>query len=365
MKHVHLRLIIGFGVIALVLAGCAPTPDAASEATAREVMEQDAAMGPVSVEAVEIARDRLIGDVTANGLIRGSREVTVVSETQGIIEEVGFALGESVTEGSVIVTLDDTIQSLAVAEAREAVSTAELDLAAAERLVSSGNAPQVQLTRARATLAGARARLAQAEKARNDRTIESPIEGLVATMDSSIQAGNSITVGAPIARIVDTNELEIMLSLGEREIQYVADGAPAYVSLAAAGEAEMRGYVHSIAAGSDPATGSFPVVVRWRNTIGSRARSGLSASVRIPPVGAPVALTVPANAVREAGTERYVYVASNDGFARRRIVETGARYGDRLVVTRGVEPGDQVIVSGLGNIADGSRVAVTLRLANQ
>ncbi len=349
----------------MVLTGCTPAPDAASEATAREVMEQETAMGPASVEAVAIARERLIGDITANGLIRGSREVTIVSETQGKIAEVGYALGDSVEQGSVVVTLDDTIQELAVDEAKQALATAELDLAAAERLVSSGNAPQVQLTRARTTLAGARTRLAQAEKARDDRKIKSPIGGLIATMDNSVQTGNSITVGAPIARIVDTSELEIMLSLGEREIQYVANGAAAYISLAAAGEAEMRGYVHSIAAGSDPATGSFPVVVRWRNTIGSRARSGLSASVRIPPAGAPVALTIPANAVREAGTERFVYVASDEGVARRRLVETAGRYGDRLVVAGGVEPGDRVIVSGLGNITDGSRVAVTLRAANR
>jgi len=153
-----------------------------------------------------------------------------------------------------------------------------------------------------------------------------------------------------------------MLSLGEREIQYVASGSPAFVTIAAAGGGETRGYVHAIAAGSDPATGSFPVVVRWTNSLGSRARSGLSASVRIPPTGAPEALTVPANAIRAEGGERFVYVATDGGFARRREVTTGSRYGDRTVLTDGVQAGEHVIVSGLGGIADGTRVAATLRV---
>ena len=349
----------------VVLAGCSDSPDAASEATADDTVARADAMGPVAVEAVELSWQRLVGDISASGLIRGAHEVTVVSETQGIIEDVGFELGGRVEEDELLVELDDSIQALAVDEARAAVASAELDLQATERLVNSGNASQIQLSRARTTLAGARARLAQAEKAQNDRTIEAPISGVIASMDDTIQAGNSISPGTPVARIIDTTELEVMLSIGEREIQYVAEGADAYVSFPAAGSREIPGVVQAIAAGSDPATGSFPVVVRWENTIGEQARAGLSASVRIVPTNAPWAITVPANALQREGDERYLYVVSPDEFARRRVVQTGSRTGDRVVVRSGLEAGERVIVSGLGSITDGTRVAATLRVVTR
>ena len=368
MKSGLVRLIgrIGIAVaVAVVLAACSDSPDAASVATAEDAVARAEAMGPVAVEAVELRWERLVGDISASGLIRGAHEVTVVSATQGIIENVGFDLGGRVEEGELLVDLDDSIQALAVEEARAAVASAELDLQATERLVNSGNASQIQLSRARTTLAAARARLAQAQKAQDDRTIEAPIAGVIASMDDSIQAGNSISPGTPVARVIDTTELEVMLSVGEREIQYVAEGAAAYVSFPAAGSREIPGLVSAIAAGSDPATGSFPVVVRWENTIGDRARAGLSASVRIVPTDAPWAITVPANAIQREGEERYVYVVSPDGFARRRIVQTGPRTGDRVVVQSGIEAGERVIVSGLGSITDGTRVAATLRVATR
>ena len=357
---------IGIAVAAVVaLAACSDSPDAASVATADEAVARAEAMDPVAVEAVELRWERLVGDISASGLIRGAHEVTVVSETQGVIRSVGFDLGGRVEEGELLVDLDDSIQALALEEARAAVASAELDLQATERLVNSGNASQIQLSRARTTLAGARARLAQAQKAQDDRTIEAPIAGVIASMDDSIQAGNSISPGTPVARVIDTTELEVMLSVGEREIQYVAEGAAAFVSFPAAGSREIPGVVSAIAAGSDPATGSFPVVVRWENTIGDRARAGLSASVRILPTDAPWAITVPANAIQREGEERYVYVVSPDGFARRRIVQTGSRTGDRVVVQSGIEAGERVIVSGLGSIIDGTRVAATLRVATR
>lgn len=358
-----LRIIGLIGVAAVALVGCSDSPDAASEATADDTVARAEAMGPVAVEAEELRWERLVGDIVASGLVRGAHEVTVVSETQGVIQSVGFDLGGRVEQGDLLVDLDDSIQSLAVDEARAAVASAELDLQATERLVNSGNASQIQLSRARTTLAGARARLAQAEKAQNDRTIEAPISGVIASMDDTIQAGNSISPGTPVARVIDTTELEVMLSVGEREIRYVAVGADAYVSFPAAGNREIPGVVDAIAGGSDPTTGSFPVVVRWENTIGESARAGLSASVRIVPTEAPWAITVPANAIRREGDERYLFVVSADEFARRRIVQIGTRTGDRVVVRSGIEAGERVIVSGLGSITDGTRVAATLRVA--
>lgn len=348
-----------------VLAGCSDQPDAASEATADRSMASADAMQPMAVEAVTVRREPLVGDIVASGLIRGASEVTVISETQGAIESVGFELGDAVEAGQVMVAMDDSIQTLTVAEAREALVSAELDLATTERLVSSGNASQVQLARARSALAGARARLAQAEKAQADRTIEAPISGLVASKDASVQAGNFLNAGVPVARIVDTSELEVELSLGEREVQYVADNAPAFVSFPAAGAGELRATVRAVAAGSDPSTGSFPVVVRFANTVGRRARSGLSATVRIPPVGSPQAIVVPANSVRSEGATRYLFVASPDSFAVRRTITTGERLGDRVVVTSGVEAGERVIVSGIGSLADRQRVTVTMRVAGE
>ena len=348
----------------VLLAACGDTPDAATTATEDDFLARAAEPTAVAVEAITAGWERLVGDITASGLTRGSHEVTVVSETQGVIQDVRFTLGESVEAGGILVTFEETIERLTVEEALEGVASAELDLATAERLFETGNGSQIQVTRARSVLAGARARSAQAQKALADRTIETPIAGLVATIDASIQQGNTIGRGLPIARIVDTSELEVQLAISERELQFLEPGSPAFVSFAAGDAREIRATIHAIGAGSDPATGTFPVIVRWQNTMGNAARAGLSVTVRIPPANAPWAITVPANAVRNAGADTFLFVDA-EGVADERLVTLGDRIGDRIAVRRGLEAGETVIVTGLGQLSDGDLVASTIRVASR
>ncbi len=345
-------------VLSLFLVGCSRSPDATSAATADEWVEAAQNLDPIAVEVVTVQWNRLIGDITASGLIRGAHEVTVVTQTQGVIQDVSFTLGDAVEEGDVLVSFDDTIERLLVDEAREALASAELDVATAERLVAAGNASQLQLTKARSALAGSRARFAQAERALEDRTVEAPISGFVASVDNSIQSGNSVGHGVQVARIIDTEELEVVLSIGEREIPYLQPGADAFIRFSAAGDREISGTVHAIAAGSDPATGSFPVVVRWTNTLGGAARAGMSATVRIPPVGSPWALTVPANAVRTDGDETYLFVAEG-GVAVRKAVRIGDQTGNRVVLNAGLVEGEQVIISAVSSLGDQTPVSAT------
>lgn len=358
MKNIRIALLLVVG--AALIIGCSESPDAASEATADMAMDSTAALGPLAVEGVEATVTTLVDNVVASGLIRGEREVNLVSETQGVILDVGYELGDRVAQGQVLVSLDDSIQLLALEEARQAVESARLDVAATERLVNSGNASQSALSRARSTLAGARARLAQAEKALADRTLVAPFDGFVASKDLSIEEGNFLNVGVPVARIIAMDRLEVRLSVGEREVRYVRAGTTAYVSYPGT-DGEIEAQVAAIAAGSDPQTGSFPVIVRWDNPDSSMARAGMSVTVRIPPVGAEQQVVVPANAVLTRGSETSIFVARPDGTAERRIITAGERRGDRQAVRSGVDAGEMVIISGLRSLSNGDAVSVTER----
>ncbi len=351
------------GILVIVLGACSDSPDAASEASAPWVMERVASLPPRPVEVVAAERATLVTDIAASGMVAAAREVSLVSETQGVIETAPFELGEAVEAGQVLITLDTTIQALNVAEAREAADAAELNVTTTERLVASGSASQSQLSQTRGTLAGARARLAQAGKALADRTIIAPFDGLVASKPASVEPGNFLNAGVVVARIIDPSRMEVRLAVGEREIRYLRVGGAAFVSVPAAGGAEMRGEIAAIAAGSDPQTGSFPVIVRWSQPPDTLVRAGLSARVRIPPAGAPTELVVPAAAVIARGEERSVFVATEDGLAERRLITVGDRQGERVAIHSGVEPGEMVIVSGLRSLTEGDRVEPSVRTA--
>jgi multidrug efflux pump subunit AcrA (membrane-fusion protein) len=77
-------------------------------------------------------------------------------------------------------------------------------------------------------------------------------------------------------------------------------------------------------------------------------------------VNMPAALTVPAEAVIDTGLRKTVYVDRGGGFLEALEVKTGWRLGDRVQVTEGLVPGDQIVVDGNFLIDSESRMKAAL-----
>lgn len=70
----------------------------------------------------------------------------------------------------------------------------------------------------------------------------------------------------------------------------------------------------------------------------------------------PSAVTVPSDAVLDSGRRKTVFVDRGGGFFEPRAVETGARLGERVVITHGVEAGECVVVAGAFLVDSESRM---------
>lgn len=320
--------------------------------------------GPLAVEAVEVRRAPLVTNVTASGVIRGIREARVVSETQGIISGTDIELGQVVAAGERLVSLDSEIERLQMEQARRQLETARVELRATEQLAERGSSSQVELARVRAAASGAEAAYEQAKKRFEDRSITAPIAGRIAAKSSSVTPGNYLTPGVEVARIVDLERLEMEISVGEGEVGYLEVGAPVRVNVPACPDVEAPGAeVASIAAGTDPGTGSFAAVIRWDNTCPDRVRSGMSANATIEPQGVERVLLVPSQAVGRNADGAFVFVAA-DGVARRARVEVGRRMGARTEITAGLSEGDLVVTTATSRLRDGDEINATVREAN-
>jgi membrane fusion protein (multidrug efflux system) len=347
-------------LLTMALSACGGgRPDGESAATGNWAQESAGEAEPLAVEALEASRGTLLQTVEASGTVRGGQEVEVVAEAQGVILESAFDLGQYVEAGTVLVRTDATVAQLNVEEARGTLDSARLDLAATQRRFENGSASQAELTRARSAADGAEARYEAAVKAREDHTIRAPIDGFIAGKAENLSRGNYLNRGISVARIVDLESLRMEISLGEREVQYISEGLPAEVTIPACGPLSFAARIRSIAAGSDPRTGSFPVVIEWDNACDA-VRSGMSATVRVRPEEANPAIVVPSAVIRSDSGGDYVFVAAGETVERREIT-TGDRLGDRVQVVEGLREGDVVITSGLTAISDGSPVNATVR----
>ncbi len=68
------------------------------------------------------------------------------------------------------------------------------------------------------------------------------------------------------------------------------------------------------------------------------------------------ALVVPADAIADSGLRKTVFVDLGDGYFEPRQVDTGWRIGDLVEVTKGLMPGERIVISGTFLIDSESRM---------
>ena len=353
--------LVTLGIAIVALAACGGGGDGRSAASPDwnegEGQEQD--QPALAVEALEVSRGSLLQTVEASGTVRGVNEVSIVAEVEGPIESAALNLGDSVAPGTVLLQVESTVARLNVEEARQALESANLDLTATQRQFENGSASQAELTRARSAANGAQARYQAAMEVLDDHTIRSPLAGAIASRGQGLTPGNYLSRGTVVARIVNLNTVEMEIAVGERELTYLREGIPATVRIPACGDQPAQARVTSIAAGSDPRTGSFPVVIRWDNPC-EQLRSGMSATVTIRPSDDQPPIIVPNAAIRNDGEGDYVFVAAGNA-AERRGVEVGERLGDRVQIVSGLEVGEIILTSALSALSDGRSVEASVR----
>ena len=82
------------------------------------------------------------------------------------------------------------------------------------------------------------------------------------------------------------------------------------------------------------------------------------------PVDLPATLVVPADAIVDSGLRKTVFVDRGNGYFEPRLVETGWRIGDDVEVTKGLMPGERIVISGTFFVDSESRMKAATRTAS-
>ncbi len=331
--------------------------------------------------------------VEGHGAVTARRRITLVPQVSGVVVETPPSLqaGGSFAEGDVLLRVDDADYRLAVESARAQVARQRLNLATAEQeaqiarrewervqeeqggtvrvrpnpLVLHG--PQLEL--AQAELASAEAALAQAELNLDRCTLRAPFDGRV--VDESVDAGQYIRAGNPVATIYATDVAEVSVPLQDADLAFFdapapdgTGGAGAELAASFAGREHVwRGRVVRLSSALDERTRLVDAVVAVEDAYlpdGDRPGliDGLYVEVRIDGHALDGMLSLPRSAVR-AGDR--VWIVDAEGRLRIRDVDVVRAEGETAIVSAGLAPGDEVVVSQLDIVSDGMIVRVAGR----
>jgi multidrug efflux system membrane fusion protein len=92
--------------------------------------------------------------------------------------------------------------------------------------------------------------------------------------------------------------------------------------------------------------------------VGHRFWPGRFVNVRLVLTTIHGAVLVPASAPQMSAGGSFIYVVKQDSTAEQRAVTLGQRQGDLVVVEKGVEPGERVVINGQLGVTPGGKVLI-------
>jgi len=359
--------------MALALAACGPTGQ-----------QGPGGPPPVQVSVVTVEPKSLPASFEYTGQTLGSREVEVRARVTGILQTRNFVEGGRVTQGQSLYTIDPAPFAAAVLRAEADVAGAEARLAQAQKnaarlkpLYAENAVSQKEYDDAAsaeaigdADLKAAQARLTEARLNLRYTRVESPVTGITGRSlrsEGSLVSGpdvllTSVTQIDPIwvsFGVPDNEQLRIDSEQAAGRLQLPKDGNfEVSVKLADGTQYPVTGKLNFSDVRVSGATGTSDTRAEIANPKGV-LRSGQFVRVSLKGAVRPNAVTVPQRAVLEGPQGKYVYVVGAGNKAEPRPVQVGEWAGDDWIIQSGLKPGDKVIVDGTARIfAPGTPVQV-------
>lgn len=281
-------------------------------------------------------------------------DVRVSSDASGRVEALPFREGDAVKEGDLLARIDVAARKAALDRAKAAYELARSVHERRRKLFDRRISTQEELDYSIAELTGAEADLEQARVEYQDGFPHAPIGGRVNFLH--VDQGEFINRGDPLMDLVDIEQIEIVANVPERDVRYLRNGQNVLIRIDAIPGREFTGRIDFVAFKADPATKTFRVKVLMENPA-HEIRPGMIAKLAFLRRVISDALSVPLFAVVDRSGERLIFVAE-EGVAHARKAEIGVIEGDRVQITRGLEPGDRLIVKGQRDIEEGTRVRI-------
>ncbi|WP_321476602.1 efflux RND transporter periplasmic adaptor subunit [uncultured Paludibaculum sp.] len=173
-------------------------------------------------------------------------------------------------------------------------------------------------------------------------TLFAPISGYVMTRNAFPK--QRVMPDTELYTVVDLSRVWIMADVFENEMAQVREGMAATLTLSYGGGRKIAARVNYVQPQVDPMTRTLKVRLEAENP-GLLLKPDMFVDVDFA-VSSPRRVSVPADAVLDAGLRKTVFVDRGDGYLEPRAVETGDRIGDRIEILKGLKAGERVVTSG-------------------
>lgn len=305
-----------------------------------------------------------------SGEVRAQVESRLGFQVAGKLVQRPAEQGQRVTAGQLLALIDaKDYQLSAQAAAAQVVSAqSQRDLALAdfkrfEVLKAQNFISGAELERREAALKAADAQLNQAKAQAQAQTNQAGYARLTASQSGVItgvdaEVGQVVSAGQPVVRLAHDGPRDAVFAVPEAMALTLKVGQKMKATLVSTGQ-PLQGKVRELSASADPVTRTYSV------------KLALEASERLP-LGSTVTvqalqlqgsqagvIKLPTSALRQVGAGTAVWVLDAASMTvRSQSVQVGVVDGNEVVITSGLQPGQQVVSAGVHVLSPGQKVTI-------
>ncbi|WP_437922225.1 efflux RND transporter periplasmic adaptor subunit [Sphingobacterium sp. LRF_L2] len=318
----------------------------------------EGAAGAVSQRELKVYGKVVIGKpfsdfLSLTGSIEPDEMISLRSEISGIAEELNFSEGARVSNGQVLIKINDAELRAQLGEAKTRNALAMENERRAKLLLEKEAISQEEYDIASADFRTTQSQIQLIEAQLRKTLIRAPFSGTVGLR--SISRGSYITPTTDIAQLVNTSRIKVQFSIPEKYANKVKVGNSVKFSVQELTE-EFSAKVYAIEPTVEATTRTLRVRALADNPNGSLI-PGTFANVVFPLETIDKGLLVPTEALIPVQNGKKIFIQKN-GLAREILVETRGRTASEVLVSKGINEGDTVLTSGVMSLRDGSPVHV-------
>jgi RND family efflux transporter MFP subunit len=284
----------------------------------------------------------------------------------GKIIERKVEVGSQVKKGQLLARLDATDTNLSAQAAAADVRSAEASYALAEAEVERQrtlfnkkfiSASALDMREAELKTSAARLQQVKAQAAVSGN--QSRYTSLIADRDGVVtqihaEPGQVVEVGAMIAQIVDTKQIEVLVAVPESKMAKLKVGDKVAIKLWADRAKTYLGHVREVAPAADSATRAFDVRVAI-NDVDEAVKLGMTAGVRFAE-NEVNEIIIPSTALTQINGQNIVWVIDENNTANPREVKTGQFTEAGVVIKSGLQANEMVAIAGVHTLIKNQKV---------
>jgi membrane fusion protein, multidrug efflux system len=318
---------------------------------------------PESVTSIVAQREQWPATMAVIGTMEAVQGVTVSADLPGSVARINFESGQSVHAGDLLVELDTRQERAQLASLEAQRDLAKVNFARMQKLVDEGVISRQEYDQATAQQKQTEANVGEIRATIERKTIRAPFSGILGIR--KVNLGQYLSAGSPVVPLQALSPIYVNFGVPQQSAAQVHVGRSLRVTSEDLVGQVFAGRVTALDSVVDEATRNVQIQATLSNPEG-KLRPGMFVQVEVVSGANRPVIALPASAINYApyGDSVYVITDLKDPKGkpyrgvRQQFVKLEGSRGDQVAVVSGVNPGDEVVTSGVFKLRNGAAVEV-------